>query len=133
MGGATMSIVSEAALLDTLTTTPLMRFLVTQGVLRAFPKEKLPQLLRLLDVTYIRENSVILRPSDLQSASLLVVVRGEVELLTERYPLRHVGEGDWFGGEALLGERSGVTGVSGGECVCLCVSERGGDEEVAGE
>lgn len=133
MGGATMTMVSEAEILTTLSQTPLMRFLVTQGVLRAFPKEKLPQLLRLLDVTYIRGNSVILRPRDSRSASLLVVVRGEVALLTSRFPLRHVSEGEWFGGEALLGEKSGVTAVSEGECVCVCVSETGESEGDDGE
>lgn len=126
MGGATMPFLPQAEILAPFSQSPLMRFLVTQGVLRAFPKEKLAPILELLDVTYIRGNSVILRPSEGRDASLLVVIRGEVSLLAGRFPLRQVAAGEWFGGEALLGEKSGVTAVSCGDTVCVSVNEASG-------
>lgn len=120
-----MPILPRAEIFAPFSQSPLMRFLVTQGVLRAFPKEKLAPILELLEVTYIRGNSVILRPSA-GSASLLVVIRGEVSLLAGRFPLRQVSAGEWFGGEALLGEKSGVTAVSCGDTVCVSVTEASG-------
>ena len=124
-----MPILPQAEILAPFSQSPLMRFLVTQGVLRAFPKEKLAPILELLDVTYIRGNSVILRPSEGSGASLLVVIRGEVSLLAGRFPLRQVSAGEWFGGEALLGEKSGVTAMSCGDTVCVSVSEASGGVE----
>ena len=53
MGGATMPFLPQAEILAPFSQSPLMRFLVTQGVLRAFPKEKLAPILELLDVTDI--------------------------------------------------------------------------------
>ena len=55
--------------------------------------------------------------------SLLILIRGEVQLLTEKYELKTVHEGEWFGGEGLLDCECGYTSVSTKECVCACVSE----------
>ena len=83
----------------------------------------LASLLPYLSFSFIHPNTVITQPTNSHEVSLLILIRGEVQLLTEKYELKTVHEGEWFGGEGLLDCECGYTSVSTKECVSACVSE----------
>ncbi|KNB43711.1 endonuclease exonuclease phosphatase [Blastocystis sp. subtype 4] len=98
-------------------------FIPSSGTLEPMDETTLASLLPYLSFSFIHPNTVITQPTNSHEVSLLILIRGEVQLLTEKYELKTVHEGEWFGGEGLLDCECGYTSVSTKECVCACVSE----------
>lgn len=115
---------SQSRIKSILTSSIFFRFFVpSSGSLEPMDETTLISLLPYLSFSFIHPNTVITRPTNSHEVSLLILIRGEVKLLTEKYELKTIHEGEWFGGEGLLDSECGYSSVSTKECVCVSVSE----------
>lgn len=108
------------------------RFLVTsRGKLRPISESEVSTLLHFFSFSQIRSNTLLLRAEDASNASnasstsnasLVVVVRGSVQCVTDAYEIAQLGKGDWLGGEALLHEPCYYSALALSDCVALTLS-----------
>ena len=97
-----------------------------RGILQPLSSELLSQVLPFFGFSYVRRNTIMIKPGDSASSSLLFVVKGGVKLVTNKYELVTVGAGEWFGGEALIEDVSGYTAIAEEDTVCLSLNASGG-------
>lgn len=97
-----------------------------RGILQPLSSELLSQVMPFFEFSYVRRNTIMIKPGDSASCSLLFVVKGSVKLVTGKYELVTVGAGEWFGGEALIEDVSGYTAIAEEDTVCLSLNASGG-------
>ena len=98
-----------------------------RGILQPLSSELLSQVMPFFGFSYVRRNTIMIKPGDSASCSLLFVVKGSVKLVTGKYELVTVGAGEWFGGgEALIEDVSGYTAIAEEDTVCLSLNASGG-------
>ena len=95
------------------------------GNLQQLTPEFLNEILPFFSPAYIHENTVIMKPGDSAICSLLFILKGRVRLITNKYELREMGPGDWFGGEALIEDECGYTAIAEEDTVCLSMNMSG--------
>lgn len=104
----------------------LFRVLINnRGLIEPMSKQLLQEVSQFFSPAYIHRDTLIIKAGDTASSSLLFVIRGSVKLITEKYELRTVGPGQWFGGEALIEDMSGYTAIAEEDTVCLSLSVNG--------
>ena len=97
-----------------------------RGILQPLASELLSQVMPFFGFSDVRRNTIMIKPGDSASCSLLFVVKGSVKLVTGKYELVTVGAGEWFGGEALIEDVSGYTAIAEEDTVCLSLNASGG-------
>ena len=85
-------------------------------------EELLDAVLPFFGCSFARRDTIVIKPGDSASASLLLVAKGSVKLVTEKFELATVGPGEWFGGEALIEETAGYTAIAEEDTVCLSLN-----------
>ena len=64
-----------------------------------------------------RSNTVMIREGDSQNASLYLLIRGKVSVMTSSYELNTCHKGDWFGGESLIEESCDYSAIAQQDCL----------------
>lgn len=108
----------------------LLRLLVNaRGLIEPMRPRILNEAGEYFSPAYIHRDTVIIKSGDTTSSSLLFIVKGQVNLLTNKYSLASLGPGQSFGGEALIEDVSGYTAIAEDDTVCLSLSVSGKSEE----
>ena len=97
-----------------------------RGNLQQLSPEQLEAVLPFFGCAFSRRDTIIIKPGDCSSVSLLLLVKGRVKLVTQKFELATVGPGEWFGGEALIEETAGYTAIAEEDTVCLSLNVSGG-------
>ena len=110
-------------MLDALAGSLFFRMMVNnRGNLQQLSPELLDAVLPFFGCSFARRDTIVIKPGDSASASLLLVAKGSVKLVTEKFELATVGPGEWFGGEALIEETAGYTAIAEEDTVCLSLN-----------
>ena len=114
-------------MLDALAGSLFFRMMVNnRGNLQQLSPELLDAVLPFFGCSFARRDTIVIKPGDSASASLLLVAKGSVKLVTDKFELATVGPGGWFGGEALIEETAGYTAIAEEDTVCLSLNASGG-------
>lgn len=114
-------------LLEAVSQNNAFRILInSRGAVEPLGKQLLQDVMGFFSPAYIHRDTIIIKAGDTVSASLLIVAKGSVKLVTQKFELTTVGPGEWFGGEALIEETAGYTAIAEEDTVCLSLNVSGG-------
>ena len=109
---------SRESILSAISGNLFFRFFVnSRGRLNPLGENNLTSLLQWFSITMTRSNTVMIREGDSQNASLYLLIRGKVSVMTSSYELNTCHKGDWFGGESLIEESRDYSAIAQQDCL----------------